>query len=87
MSAAAQVALGKTVTLFEERITRCGTIGELTHDLRQPLSAIEAISYYLELTLPPDLIEARGLLGRIQTLLEQADCMLDRAEQKALALH
>ncbi len=81
------MALSKSVTLFEERVTSVGTIGELAHDLRQPLSAIEAISYYLEMTLPPDEEEARGLLGRIQTLLEQADCLLDRWEQKSLALH
>jgi hypothetical protein len=54
---------------------------EMTHDLRQPLSTIEAIAYYLEMTIPAELLEARTLLGRMQKLLESTDCILERAEQ------
>jgi signal transduction histidine kinase len=54
---------------------------ELTHDLRQPLSTIEAIAYYLEMTIPAELLEARSLLARVQQLLESADGILERAEQ------
>jgi len=53
----------------------------MTHDLRQPLSTIEAIAYYLEMTIPGELLEARTLLARVQQLLESADGILDRAEQ------
>jgi hypothetical protein len=55
----------------------------MTHDLRQPLSTIEAIAYYLEMTIPAELLEARTLLARVQTLLESADGILERAEQSA----
>jgi signal transduction histidine kinase len=55
----------------------------MTHDLRQPLSTIEAIAYYLEMTIPADLLEARTLLARVQKLLESTDLILERAEQSA----
>ena len=32
---------------------------ELVHELRQPLSSIEAIAYYLEMTLPAGQVQAR----------------------------
>ena len=32
---------------------------DLVHDLRQPLSSIEAIAYYLEMTLPAEQLQAR----------------------------
>jgi hypothetical protein len=47
------------------------------------LSTIEAIAYYLEMTIPADLIEARGLLARVQQLLESTDRILEQAEQGA----
>jgi len=78
---AAPVAVANT--FFREEVSRPTTdraLLELTHDLRQPLSAIEAIAYYLEMTIPGELTEARNLLGRLQKLLESADEMLARAE-------
>ncbi len=54
---------------------------EMTHDLRQPLSTIEAIAYYLEMTIPGELLEARTMLARIQQLLGSADDVLERAEE------
>lgn len=78
----AQVAAANP-TFFREEAARTGAgqiLLELTHDLRQPLSAIEAITYYLEMTIPGELAEARNLLGRIQKLLENADEILARAE-------
>ncbi|HTP89382.1 MAG TPA: hypothetical protein VMJ34_20675 [Bryobacteraceae bacterium] len=56
---------------------------DMTHDLRQPLSTIEAIAYYLEMTIPAELVEARGLLGKVQQLLETADGIIERAEESA----
>lgn len=78
----AQVALADP-TFFREEVARAGAgqvLLDLTHDLRQPLSAIEAITYYLEMTIPGELTEARSLLGRVQKLLENADEILARAE-------
>ena len=51
----------------------------LAHDLRQPLSTIDAIAYYLEMTLPPELIEARRHLMRMQKLVEESNAILTEA--------
>jgi hypothetical protein len=55
------------------------SIRELAHSLRQPLGAIEAIAYYLEMTLPADLLEARGHLLRLQRLVEETNTILQEA--------
>lgn len=54
-------------------------VRELVHDLRQPLSSIEAIAYYLEMTLPAEQYEARQYMRRIQQLVDQTCSSLDRA--------
>ena len=54
-------------------------IRELVHDLRQPLSSIEAIAYFLEMTLPPDQRQAREHMRRLQGLVDQAEAILDLA--------
>jgi signal transduction histidine kinase len=51
----------------------------LAHDLRQPLSAIEAIAYYLEMTLPAEQLEARQHLMRLQELVERSSDILTDA--------
>ena len=55
------------------------TIQCLIHDLRQPLSTMEAIAYYLEMTLPANLVEARGYLLRLQRLVEESNSILANA--------
>jgi len=47
--------------------------------LRQPLSSIEAIAYYVEMTLPPELLQARQYMHRLQELVAQADSVLGGA--------
>ena len=54
-------------------------VRDLIHDLRQPLSSIEAIAYYLEMTLPPDLIQARLYMRRLQQLVDQTSSVLQDA--------
>lgn len=54
-------------------------ISTLAHDLRQPLSAIEAIAYYLEMTLPAEQLEARQHLLRLQELVEHSSTILSHA--------
>src|SRR5579862_6967848 len=54
-------------------------IQELVHELRQPLSSIEAIAYYVEMTLPPELLQARQYMHRLQELVAQADSVLGGA--------
>ena len=55
------------------------TIQDLVHELRQPLSSIEAIAYYVEMTLPPELLQARQYMHRLQELVAQADSVLGGA--------
>ena len=55
------------------------TIRDLAHDLRQPLSAIEAIAYYLEMTLPAEQLDARQHLLRVQQLVEHSSAILTKA--------
>ena len=54
-------------------------VQELVHELRQPLSSIEAIAYYVEMTLPPELLQARQYMHRLQELVEQAETVLGSA--------
>ncbi len=49
---------------------------DLVHELRQPLSAIESIAYYLGMVLPPHEDRAREHAGRIRQLIEQSNWIL-----------
>ena len=49
---------------------------DLAHDLRQPLSTIEAIAYYLTLVLPRDDGKTHEQLDRLQQLVEQSNWIL-----------
>jgi signal transduction histidine kinase len=79
---AAQAVLVQTTSFLEtmpsvshpEELVR-----DLIHDLRQPLSSIEAIAYYLEMTLPPEQIEARLYMRRLQQLVDQTSRVLEDA--------
>jgi signal transduction histidine kinase len=61
----------------------------IAHELRQPLSAIESIAYYLCLVLPRDGGPAREQAARLQQLVEQSNwiltCALQLADAGALA--
>jgi signal transduction histidine kinase len=54
-------------------------VRELIHELRQPLSSIEAIAYYLEMTLPPGQSQARHYMHRLQQLVERSNEILEQA--------
>ena len=51
----------------------------LAHQLRQPLSTIEAIAYYLSMTLPPNESKAIEQLEKMQLLVQEADVILSDA--------
>ena len=51
-------------------------LGTLAHDLRQPLSNIEAIAYYLGMILPPGDQNIQAQLARIRELVEQSNSIL-----------
>ena|SRR5579872_5052002 len=61
----------------------------IAHELRQPLSAIESIAYYLSLALPRDSRPARKQARRLQHLVEQSNwiltCALQLADEMPLA--
>jgi len=48
----------------------------IAHELRQPLSAIESIAYYLNLVLPRDDRRLREQASRLQDLVEQSNWIL-----------
>jgi len=52
---------------------------EIVHELRQPLSSIEAIAYYLEMTLPAGQCEARQYMSQLQRLVEETNTILMRS--------
>jgi len=56
---------------------------DFIHELRQPLSSIEAIAYYLEMTLPAEQSQARQYMRRIQQLVEQAHAIVREAATEA----
>lgn len=58
-------------------------VRDLIHDLRQPLSSIEAIAYYLEMTLPAEQIQARLYMRRLQQLVDQTSSVLEDAAIEA----
>jgi hypothetical protein len=47
--------------------------------LRQPLSSIEAIAYYLEMTLPAGQFEARKYMSQLQRLVADTNSILERS--------
>jgi signal transduction histidine kinase len=51
----------------------------LVHELRQPLSSIEAIAYYLEMTLPAGQFEARQYMSQLQRLVADTNSILEHS--------
>lgn len=85
MSAAA-VALVETPRYIETPVLMDSPeerLRDVIHDLRQPLSSIEAIAYYLEMTLPAEQSEARYQMSRLQRLVADASAILDVAAPAA----
>jgi signal transduction histidine kinase len=58
-------------------------IQDLVHELRQPLSSIEAIAYYLEMVLPAEQNQAREYMRRLQQLVDQSNALLHAATIEA----
>jgi signal transduction histidine kinase len=54
-------------------------LGTLAHELRQPLSNIEAIAYYLKMVLPVGDAKIQAQLARIRALVEQSNWILSNA--------
>lgn len=60
-----------------------GALNTLAHEIRQPLSTIESIAYYLTLVLPHGDQKVHEQLNHIQRLVEQTSWILSSAEQLA----
>ena len=79
MSAAAVLIESPTYVEATSATARDEVVRDFIHDLRQPLSSIEAIAYYLEMTLPAEQLEARQYMRKLQQLVDQANTILHRA--------
>ena len=82
MSAAAQALLIDSPQYLEaqtEPLPVEETLQIIAHELRQPLSSIEAIAYYLEMTLPAEQAQARQYMRKLQQLVDEASAVLDSA--------
>jgi nitrogen-specific signal transduction histidine kinase len=83
---AAHAVLVQTPAYLESAIAAPSaeeTIRNLVHDMRQPLSSMEAIAYFLEMTLPAEQTEARQYMRRLQQLVDQANCILQNTVSDA----
>jgi signal transduction histidine kinase len=83
MSSPAVTVVASTVTTSDNAHQPEDQISRLAHDLRQPLSTIEAIAYYLEITLPADQLEALRYLTRLRRTVEEANSILSSAIREA----
>ena len=82
----AAAAIAPEALYFEENAERTppsAAVRILLHDLRQPLSSIEAIAYYLEMTIPAQQVEARSMLVKLQEIVNEAADIIDRVERAA----
>lgn len=79
MSAAAILIESPTYLEANSMPERDEVVRDFIHDMRQPLSSIEAIAYYLEMTLPAEQLQARQYMRRLQQLVDEANSILHHA--------
>jgi light-regulated signal transduction histidine kinase (bacteriophytochrome) len=79
MSAAAVLIESPTYLEANSMPERDEVVRDFIHDMRQPLSSIEAIAYYLEMTLPAEQLQARQYMRRLQQLVYEANTILHDA--------
>ena len=81
MSSAAGVQATAAAAPAHLRPTHAMALQTIAHELRQPLSAIESIAYYLNLVLPKDDHRWREQVSRLQVLIEQSNWILTSGMQ------
>jgi hypothetical protein len=79
MSATAVLIESRTYLETNSMPERDEVVRDFIHDMRQPLSSIEAIAYYLEMTLPAEQLQARQYMRRLQQLVYEANTILHDA--------
>jgi hypothetical protein len=62
-----------------EGLSSPAVILQLASDLRQTVSSIDAIAYYLEMTLPAEQLQARQYMQRLQDLVDHTNSILKEA--------
>ncbi|MBM3727700.1 MAG: hypothetical protein FJW40_20045 [Acidobacteria bacterium] len=72
-----------TLAVRPENSTRTGpsdqapdVVRHLAHEIRQPLSAIESLAYYLDMVLPRHDRKSRAQVEKIQAMVQQANWIL-----------
>lgn len=60
-------------------VSTASLVKHLAHELRQPLSTIESIAYYLAMILPKTECKAREQVEKLQQLVEQANLAVSDA--------
>jgi len=58
------------------RFQACDVLRQVAHELRQPLSTIESIAYYLDIILPDTEPRAREQAGKLQQMVHQCNRIL-----------
>jgi signal transduction histidine kinase len=79
---AAYAALSEVTARIEPELfdsAQDAVLQDLAHALRQPLGAIEAIAYFLNMTLPPGQPETSVHLIRLQELVAESNAILCEA--------
>jgi signal transduction histidine kinase len=61
---------------IHEALSPTEVLAELAHELRQPLSSIESIAYYLAMVTPQGDARTQSELARIRQLVDQAGSIL-----------
>ncbi len=68
---------GKSLCCEEDRAPdAAAALRQIAHHLRQPLSTIEAIAYYLSITLPARETKALDQIEKMQSLVQEANFIL-----------
>lgn len=76
MSSASGVQTARESLSSQAYSSQLGVLETLAHELRQPLSAIESIAYYLDLVLDRGDYRAREHAARLHVLVEQSSWLL-----------
>jgi K+-sensing histidine kinase KdpD len=71
---------------LESELSEISVLRAIAHEIRQPLSAIESIAFYLSLSLPRN-EKHREQLARLQQLVEQSNWILSNGLSLADAGH
>lgn len=81
MTEAAEVQARPEPSIPAEKADAADAVRLIAHELRQPLSAIESIAYYVNLILPHEDRKAREQVAKLQRLVEQTNWILSNGLQ------